>query len=242
MTICAIIAIMTILKEAHPNKKLEVTVDGVTYTRYPVLIDVVMKGDDLTQIIKDEIGDEVQNGDMVLVAESALSAAQGRAIPVEDIHPKWLANFLTKYMTKTDAGIGASDPLTMQVVIEEVGHLRVLVAAAIAAITKPFGISGMFYRVAGEQARGVDGPADYVIPPYNRHVVRSPEKPGKWAKEVEEMLGDNIRVMVMDANDLGINILEANNKQDEKLAKALAFDNPLGQSDESTPILFCKKQ
>ncbi len=233
---------MTILQEAHNGKKLEIEVGGVRYTRYPVRVPVVMKDDNLIQIIKDEIGAEVSDGDIVLVAESALSAAQGRAIPMEDINVSWLANFLTKYMTKTEAGIGASDPLTMQVVIDEVGYLRVLLAAAIAAITKPFGIKGMFYRVAGEQARGVDGPADYVIPPYNKYVVRSPRKPGVWACEVAQALGKNIKVMVMDANDLGINILECENSEDERLAKALAFDNPLGQSDESTPILFCKKQ
>ncbi len=232
---------MTILREAHPGKQIEVEVGGVKYARYPVHVPVVMKGDDLTQILVNEVGAEVSDGDIILVAESALAAAQGRAIPIEEIHPSWLANTLTKYMTKTDAGIGASDPLTMQVVIQEVGYLRVLVAAAIAAITKPLGLSGMFYRIAGEQARGVDGPADYVIPPYNKHVVRSPEKPGKWAKEVEKTLGKQVKVMVMDANDLGINILECQSKADEQLAKALAFDNPLGQSDESTPFLFCKK-
>ncbi len=232
---------MTILREAHPGKQIELKVGDTYYARYPVRVPVVMKGDDLTQILVNEVGTEVSDGDVVLVAESALAAAQGRAIPIGEIHPTWLANFLTKYMTKTDAGIGASDPLTMQVVIQEIGVLRVLAAAAIAAVTKPFGLSGMFYRIAGEQARGVDGPADYVIPPYNKHVVRSPEAPGKWAKEVEAALGDEIKVMVMDANDLGINILEAPSKADVELAKALAFDNPLGQSDESTPFLFCKK-
>jgi hypothetical protein len=232
---------MTILREPHPGKQLEVEVNGDIYTRYPVRTPVVMKGDDLIGILKKEIGEEVKTGDMVLVAESALSAAQGRAIPIDEIHPGWLANFLTKYMTKTDAGIGASDPLTMQVVIEEVGYLRVLLGAAVAAITKPLGISG-FYRVTGDQSRGVDGPADYVIPPYNKHVVRAPEKPGQWAKEAERALGDGVTVLVMDANDIGINIFGKCSHTEEKLAKALAFDNPLGQSDESTPILFCRKR
>lgn len=232
---------MTILKEPHSGKQIELTVNDTTYARYPVHVPVVMKGDNLIQILKNEVIAEVSDGDIILVAESALSAAQGRAIPIEEIHPRWLANFLTKYMTKTNAGIGASDPLTMQVVIQEVGYLRVLVAATVAAFTKPFGLSGMFYRVAGEQARGVDGPADYVIPPYNKHVVLSPEAPGKWTKEAEEALSTGAKVMVMDANDLGINILEPQSKEDENLALQLAFDNPLGQSDESTPFLFCKK-
>ena len=238
---CDTISAMTILKEAHPGKELEVEINGIKYVRYPVRVPVVMKGDNLTEILKNEVANELSNGDIILVAESALAAAQGRAIPIQDIHPGKLANFLTKYMTKTDAGIGASDPLTMQVVIEEVGVCRVLLAAAVAAITKPLGIGGMFYRVAGEQARGVDGPADYVIPPYNKHVVRSPKDPGKWCTETQKALGKDVKVMVMDANDLGINILEAANNEDAMLAKALAFDNPLGQSDESTPFLFCKK-
>lgn len=233
---------MTILREPHCGKKIKIEVDGITYFRYPIKVPVVMPGDNLIEILKEEVRREIKSGDLVLVAESALSAAQGRVILIDDIRPGKFAKFLTKYMTKTDAGIGASDPLTMQIVIQEVGHCRIFLAAAVAAVTKPLGISGMFYRVAGEEARGVDGPADYVIPPYNRYVVRSPKNPGEWAQKAGKSLGADIKVIVIDANDLGINILEAQSKEDEKLALQLAFDNPLGQGSESTPFLFCKKE
>ncbi len=232
---------MVILEKPHPGKKFEVVVDGQTFRRFPVKTKVIMPGDNLAQIIVDELKDMASDGDVILVAESALAADQGRAIPVEKIKPGFWANFLTKYMTKTEAGIGASDPLTMQVVIDEVGLFKVLLGASVAAVTKPFGIKGVFYRIVGDQARGVDGPADYVIPPYNRHVVRNPLNPGKWAKEVEGMFDKKVVVMVMDANDLGVNILEPETAELEKLGLELAFDNPLGQSDESTPVLWCKK-
>jgi len=232
---------MTILQAPHNNKPLKIRYGDLFYERHPIKTKVIMPNDGLANIIFDELNSHTKDGDVILVAESALSADQDRAIPIEKIHPGWLANTLTKYMTKTDAGIGASDPLTMQVVIDEVGYLRVLLGAFIAGITKPFGIKGMFYRIAGEQARGVDGPADYVIPPYNKQVVRAPKNPGKWALDLQNRFKAKVKIMVMDANDLGINILEPTSNKDENLGKALAFDNPLGQSDESTPVLWCKR-
>jgi hypothetical protein len=46
----------------------------------------------------------------------------------------------------------------LQLAIDEVGAPRILLAAAVSGITKPFGVPGLFYRIAGPQAAAIDGP------------------------------------------------------------------------------------
>ena len=65
----------------------------------------------------------------------------------------------------------------MELAIREAGEARILGATAAAAVTKPFGVKGMFYRVAGPGVRAIDGPTRGTIPPYDGHAKLGPEDP-----------------------------------------------------------------
>jgi len=127
----------------------------------------------------------------------------------------------------------------MQLAIDEVGLIRILLAAIVAAITKPLGIKGLFYRLAGDQARAVDGPVPYAIPPYNQYASKGPEKPQQVAQQISQAIG--YPVAIVDANDFGIVVLGASQQVDKKLLVQTLKDNPLGQADESTPLGILRK-
>lgn len=62
----------------------------------------------------------------------------------------------------------------------------------------------------------------------------APENPEKVAEQLKEALG--CEAAVIDANNLGVNILGASSGVDQALLLELLRDNPLGQSTEQTPF------
>ncbi len=226
--------------EANPNKKLVVEIDGQKYARYPVRTDLITPKDkNPAQVIKKYIQGIVRAGDIVFVGEKVIAIMQGRAYPISQIKTSRIAAWLSQRVYKNPAGIGLASPETMQLAIEEVGLWRIALAGLAALITKPFGIRGVFYLIVGEKARGIDGPVPYAIPPYNTYASKIPEKPQETAEQISREIG--LPVAIVDANDLGIRVLGASQGTDKKLLLKALKDNPLGQTDESTPIGILRK-
>lgn len=223
--------------EANDGKALTVAVDGSTYARIPIRTRVVMPGDDLDAFVREYAESEVRPGDILFVTEKIVAITQGRSYLVEEIKPRKLAYFLSKFVTRTPYGIGLGMPETMEMALRECGTPRILLAAAVAAVTKAFGRKGDFYRIAGDKARAIDGPTSGTIPPYNKAVVLGPERPREVAAHLKQLLGGASEVAVVDINDLGGNILGSTlDKAREKRLLAILKDNPLGQGHQSTPL------
>jgi hypothetical protein len=227
---------------ANAGKALTTQVDGASYARIPIRTRVVMPGDDLDAFLREYAVNEVQSGDILFVTEKIVAITQGRSYLVEDIHPRRLAFFLSRFVVRTPYGIGLGMPETMEMALRECGVPRILFAAAVSAVTKRFGRKGDFYRVAGDKARAIDGPTSGTIPPYNKAVVLGPERPRDVAAHVKSMLSVDAEVAVVDINDLGGNILGSTlDKAGERRLVAILADNPLGQGHESTPLGIVRK-
>jgi F420-0:gamma-glutamyl ligase-like protein len=223
--------------EANAGKALTVDLQGRTFSRIPIRTRVVMPGDDLDAFVREYAGDVVQAGDTLFVTEKIVAITQGRSFPIDSIKPRKLAFFLSKYVVKTPYGIGLGMPETMEMAIRECGTLRILFAAAVAAVTKAFGRKGDFYRIAGDKARAIDGPTSGTIPPYNKAVVLGPDRPREVAQRLKALLGGEAEVAVVDINDIGGNILGSTlTKDGEKQLVTILRDNPLGQGHQSTPL------
>ena len=226
--------------QANEGKKLAIEIDGVSYLRIPVKTHVVMREDDLFEVLDKYTKDVRQPGDIIFVSEKVVAITQGRAFPISEIKPGWFAKFLVKFVYKSPYGIGLGSPYTMQLAVEDVGVPRLLLGCAAALVTKPFGIRGVFYKVCGPRAYAIDGPCDCTIPPYNRYAKMAPKNPDKVARKLKEKLGNE--VIVLDANDLNVDILGKSSKDLEvKFLKALFKDNPLGQNSQQTPVAIVRK-
>jgi hypothetical protein len=128
----------------------------------------------------------------------------------------------------------------MEMALQECGTPRILFAALCSVVGKLLGKKGWFYIVAGPKARGIDGPTEGTIPPYDHYVVLTPADPMGTSKKLAQALG--YPVAIVDINDLGANILGFSQKEPSMdwLAKALG-DNPLGQGEECTPMGILRK-
>ena len=225
---------------ANEGKKLTIEVNGVNYLRIPVKTHVIMKEDDLGEVVDKYTKDIRRPGDIIFCSEKIIAITQGRSFPIDEIHPSRLARFLVKFVYKSPYGIGLGSPYTMQLAIEDVGVPRILLGCFCAAVTKPFGIRGVFYKVCGQKAYAIDGPCDYTIPPYNKYAKMAPKDPDKVARQMKERLGNEF--IVLDANDLNVDILGKSSKSlDDNFLKALFKDNPLGQSSQQTPIAIVRR-
>ena len=219
----------------NKGKKRLVRWGNENYSCFAIKTKVVSRDDRLADIIRTYAQPCVEEGDVLFISEKMVACAQGRAIPLSAIQPCFFARFLSRFVTKSKVGIGLSMPETMQCAIDECGTFRILAAAVAGMAGRLIGRKGWFYRVAGYRAACIDGPCDYTIPPYNRYVVPAPLAPDKTATAVSRLLG-GITVLIVDANDIGVEILGKSHNIDADKVRGLLRQNPLGQSSESTPM------
>ena len=219
--------------KANEGKNLAIEINGEKWLRIPIHTHVVMRDDDIFSDVVDKYTKDIrQAGDIVFCSEKIIAITQGRSYPISEIKPSALAKFLVKFVYKSPHGIGLGSPYTMQLALEDVGIPRILLGCVAAALTKPFGVRGVFYKVCGKKAYAIDGPCDYTLPPYNKYAKKAPLKPNKVAREMKNKL----------ANDLNVDILGKSSKSlEDKFLKALFKDNPLGQSSQQTPIAIVRK-
>ena len=224
----------------NEGKNLKIETSFGTFERYPVKTHVVMSGDGLIEMMDKYIKPYIQDGDILYISEKIVAISQGRAFPIEDINPSRLAKFLSKFVYKSPYGIGLGSPWTMELAIRDIGVPRILFAAFCSAITKPFGVRGVFYKIVGDKGRAIDGPCHYTLPPYNHYAKLAPKDPDKVACMLSEHLG--IDVIIIDANDIGREVLGMSHTQlTVEQIKEIFADNPLGQGSQQTPMAIVRQ-
>ena len=226
---------MGTLDEPNDGRVLHASLDGRVYARHPVRTHLVTDADtDAAAVVTRYVGALGPDVALVAVSERMVAITQGRAYPISDIRPGRLARLLERFVTRPGYGIGLGSAETMELAIREVGAPRILLAAAASAVTRPFGIHGVFYRVAGPQAKAIDGPTSYTIPPYNQAATLGPRDPDGAARAIAAAV--DAPVAIIDANDAGCAVLGASPGVDRQFVERLFADNPLGQAREQTPI------
>ena len=96
---------------------------------------------------------------------------QGRYIDYRNVNANLISRLLCKGFHPTSSLATASG---MQTLINISGPTRVIISWLIGGIFKLFGVRGMFYRLAGEQARLIDDITG-TTPPYDKSIVLGPK-------------------------------------------------------------------
>ncbi|GAA0284368.1 hypothetical protein [Cryptosporangium japonicum] len=248
--------------EANANKQLEITVDKERWLRFPIRTELFTSGDDYTRRITGYVSEFIDhvradgsylaafNGPWyLLVSEKIIAISQGRSYFIWDIEPSWWARTLAKFVVKTPYGIGLGSPWTMELAIREAGLPRILFAAGVSAAGKAVGKRGLFYQVAGHSVRAIDGPTEYSVYPANVSAKLAPAHPDRVASKLKSTIAATLTeaglpqlaktlagVVVIDANDIGRNVLGSDADRPEEFFENLFGDNPLGQGSEQTPL------
>jgi F420-0:gamma-glutamyl ligase len=231
---------MSFTAESKADNRLDpwtqVSIAGVKYRRLPLHTPWLEPTDDLVLALKESLN-LAQPGDTVGVSEKVAILLTGRTVDISTVKPGRFARFLASHVHPRTDSKGLAVPEKMEYVVRTVGLRRIIPAAIGSAVTRPLGMHGTFYRVAGSVARDVDGgrpPYEHVLfPPLDSKVAQ------KICADLERAL--DIGVSIVDLNDYGgsIRAVSPRSLSEETLAAVLS-DNPLGQRLTSTPFVLVR--
>jgi asparagine synthase (glutamine-hydrolysing) len=243
--------------EPNQEKQLDIQAAGKAYRRYPLRTKMIAATDELAPFVTDRLKDffktlqtsnhkqYLQKDWRLFISEKIVAITQGRSYFIWDIKPGFWARTLSKFVVKTPYGIGLGSPWTMQLAIDEAGLFRILFASVGGAVGKVLGKKGVFYELAGANVRAIDGPTEYSVYPSNVSAKLPPKDPSNVAAQLDAAIREALPrdatehfkgVVVIDANDLGRNVLGHNTDQNPHDLEAVFADNPLGQGSEQTPL------
>lgn len=222
----------------NEGKSPVITVDGRTFERRAVKTHFVKRGESYIDIMCTYVLPIYQEGDMIAISEKIVALCQNRVVERKDLPIGFWARFLSRFASHPDTGVGVGESIKMQYAIQKVGLPKVLWASAASGVTKLFGKHGVFYEIVGPEVAGLDGFYDHVWSEYRDIGIELPENPSGVCNELTDKLG--IRAMIIDANDLGQEILGWSRDLDPIEESLVEFvrDNPAGQDHEQTPIIL----
>jgi len=201
----------------------------------PIRTHLLTHLDNPVEVVQRYVLPNAQPGDVVTIGETPLAIMQGRFRHAADVKPGWVARRLCYLFLPTSSLATACG---LQTLIDIVGPGRVLTAFLVGAIAKVFGKPGVFYQLAGEQARLIDDVTG-TIPPYDQFIVLGPDKPQAVVDQIKRETG--LSAAIVDVNDLqAVKILASSPDITPAFLKQALIKNPAGNADEQTPVVLIR--
>ena len=217
--------------EVIPNKRV---VEGVAEV-YPIRTHLLTHIDDPVEVIKRYVLPHAQARDIVTLGETPVALMQGRFYHPSQIKPGWVAQRVCYFFMPNSSLATACG---MQTLVNQVGSVRVLFAIVVGTIAKLLGKPGVFYQLAGEQARLIDDVTG-TLPPYDQFIVLGPDDPQNVVNTLQKETG--LGAAIVDVNDLkAVKILAATSGLSTALIEQALRGNPAGNADEQTPLVLIR--
>ncbi|MDO4199410.1 MAG: coenzyme F420-0:L-glutamate ligase [Clostridia bacterium] len=217
-------------------------VQGCEFERFAIQTHFIEQGESYLDVIGKYVAPLYEEGDVLSISEKIISMCQNNTVNKSDVKLGFWAKFLSKFASSNSHGIAMDEPYKLQLAINLAGLPRILFACFCSAVTKLFGIKGVFYKIAGHEIDGIDGfYMNSSFDLYHNLALLNPKNPSKVCNEISDAF--KINSMIVDANDFEVNILGKNDNLKElsdEFLKMLIKDNPAGQSDELTPLILIK--
>ena len=128
------------------------------------IIPVLTSRDDIVEAVKEYGKGKYGPDDVICAAESVVAITQGMAMRCEEFKPGFLAKTLCHFFPSYGS---ISGWYCMQALIDTESNAKVLWAFIVGAVTKLLGKKGVFYQMAGYQARLIDDVTG-TMPPYDK--------------------------------------------------------------------------
>jgi hypothetical protein len=202
----------------------------------PIRTHLLTHLDHPVEVVKRYVLPHAQPGDVITLGETPVALMQGRFRHPTEIRPGWVAQRICYFFLPTSSLATACG---MQSLVDVVGPGRVLLAFILGALAKTFlNKPGMFYQLAGEQARLIDDVTG-TLPPYDQFVVLGPEHPQQVVDQIQRETG--LAAAIVDVNDLkAVKILAASPGVSSAFLEQALITNPAGNADEQTPLVLIR--
>lgn len=203
----------------------------------PIRTHLLTELDNPVEVVNSYVLPHALPGDIVAIGETPVALMQGRYHHPSTVKPGWAAKRVCYYFLPTSSLATACG---MQTLVDLVGPIRVVLAFVIGAIAKAvLRQPGVFYQLAGEQARLIDDVTG-TLPPYDQFIVLGPENPQQVVAKIKQETG--LSAAIVDVNDLkAVKILAATPGIDTSTLEQALIGNPAGNADEQTPVLLLRR-
>ncbi len=215
--------------------------NGRRYDRYAIHTHFIEVGEDQAELVRRYVLPLMKPGDVLAFGAKVMAMCTRNVKTKAEVHPGFWAKLLAPFAGINTTGVGMHEPYKLQLVIDMCGAPRVVFAAFISAITRPFGVHGLFYKICGKGVGGIDG--FYFRSSFDRYkelALINPPNAVELCNDLEKKTG--IPVVLMDANDIDQNQLGKCDDfplTDDEIQDAMR-DNPSGQGDELTPFILIR--
>ncbi|MDX2230637.1 MAG: F420-0:Gamma-glutamyl ligase [Leptolyngbyaceae cyanobacterium bins.349] len=201
----------------------------------PIRTHILTELDNPVETVRRYVVPHAKPGDIVTIGETPIAIMQGRFRHPSEIKPGWVAKRICYLFLPTSSLATACG---MQSLIDVVGARRVLWAFFVGAIAKLFKRPGVFYQLAGDQARLIDDVTG-TLPPYDQFIVLGPDQPQTVVNQIQQETG--LAAAIVDVNDLGaVKILAATAGVSQTVLEQALRKNPAGNADEQTPVVLIR--
>ncbi len=202
----------------------------------PIRTHLLTPLDNPVAVVQRYVQPHAKPGDIVTIGESPIAIMQGRFRHPSDIKPGWVAQRLCYLFLPTSSLATACG---LQSLVDIVGPLRVLFAFLAGALAKAvLRKPGVFYQLAGEQARLIDDVTG-TLPPYDQFLVMGPDHSQAVVDEIKRATG--LSAAIVDVNDLRrVKVLAASHDIPSGLLENALISNPAGNANEQTPVVLIR--
>ena len=202
----------------------------------PIPTHILTPLDNAVGVVQRYVLSHAKPGDVVAISETPVAIMQERWRYHGEVKPGWVAKRLCQFFYRTSS---MSTACGLQSLVEISGPVRVIFALVVGAIAKKlFGIPGVFYQLAGEQARLIDDVTG-TLPPYDQFIVLGPENPQQVVDQIQRETG--LAAAIVDANDLkAVKVLAATADVPPGFLEQALISNPAGNADEQTPVVLIR--
>ena len=130
--------------------------NGRRYDRYAIRTHFVEVGEDQAELVRKYVLPLMQPGDVLSFGAKVMAMCTRNVKTKDEVHPGFWAKKLAPFAGINETGVGMHEPYKLQLVIDMCGLPKVLFAALISAVTRPFGVHGLFYKICGKGVAGMD--------------------------------------------------------------------------------------
>ena len=238
------------------DKGLAADREGALYRRMAIQTHFVEPNTDKASLVRRYVLPLYRTGDMLFISAKVMSLCEGFYRTRDQVKPGFWARFLYRFAGHANydeeghqrpgngspyTGTGVHEPYKMQLVIEIIGLPRLLLACLCSAVTKPFGVHGVFYKVCGHNIAGIDGfHVGSAFPEYRDLALINPPNCAQLCDDLKRNVG--IPCAIMDSNDFEPILLGKCRDfplEDEDILRVME-QNPEGQGAEMTPLVLLR--
>ena len=215
--------------------------DGRRYQRYAIQTHFVQRRESQAELVRRYVLPLYRQGDVLAFGAKVMAMCTDSVKTKDDVHPGLFARTAARFAGINSTGVGMHEPYKLQLVVDMCGLPRVLLASFVSAVTRPFGVKGLFYKICGHGVAGIDGfyfRSSFDV--YKEMALINPEHPQELCDALTAETG--VPTVLMDANDIDQNQLGKAHDfplTDDQIQDALR-DNPFGQGDELTPLILIR--